>query len=169
MLQDDEKDRLIISDVPLIASINKPYALRLTGAEKDRADIGYKNVIAMLRNIFLRTAQQYNTSDYHIAVGTRCGISADLVRKIISPPTKKGHKVLTPVVLGCLCVGLKLKPEECEYLFNEFGMPLVFGTSMFISITVCALRDEDSIEDYISELKAYKVPGAERLRDCNSL
>lgn len=167
MLQDDEKNRLIISDAPLIGSVNKQYALRLTAAEKDRADMGYKNVIAKLRNIFLKVAQQYNTSDYHIAVGSRCGISADLVRKIISPPSKKGHKVLTPIVLGCLSVGLKLRQEECEYLFNEFGMPLIFGSSMFVSITVCAIRDGDSIEDYISELKAYKVPGAERLRNCN--
>ena len=64
------KNRLIISDAPLIGSVNKQYALRLTAAEKDRADMGYKNVIAKLRNIFLKVAQQYNTSDYHIAVAS---------------------------------------------------------------------------------------------------
>lgn len=167
MIKHIDSERLMGLNVPLLNEEKEKCVPRLRQNEKAVADTGYKNVIARLRNIFLKTAQQYNTSDYHIAVGTRCGISADLVRKIISPPTKKGHKVLTPVVLGCICVGLKLKREDCEYLFNEFGMPLVFGTSMFVSITACALRDEDSIEDYISELKAYKVPGAERLRSCN--
>ena len=163
MIKDLDKGKLDCA-MPLIIYDKKYGVPRLTPEERCAADTGYKNVISRLRNVFLKVAQRYNTSDYHIAVGTRCGISADLVRKIISPPSKKGHKVLTPIVLGCICVGLKLHEEECRYLFNEFGMPLVFGTSMFISITVCAIRDNDSIESYISELKEYKVPGAERLR-----
>lgn len=163
MLNDLDRGKLN-SAMPLII-YNKNHGVpRLTPEEIGAADTGYKNVIARLRNIFLKVAQRYNTSDYHIAVGTRCGISADLVRKIISPPSRKGHKVLTPIVLGCICIGLKLSEEECRYLFNEFGMPLVFGTSMFVSITICAIRDNDSIESYINELKEYKVPGAERLR-----
>lgn len=163
MLKDLDKEKLDCT-MPLITCDKKHGVPRLTPEEIGVADTGYKNVIVRLRNIFLKVAQRCNTSDYHIAVGTRCGISADLVRKIISPPSKKGHKVLTPIVLGCICIGLKLPAEECKYLFNEFGMPLVFGTSMFVSITICAIRDNDSIESYISELKEYKVPGAERLR-----
>lgn len=158
-----------LKNVPVIEKLEQKAAARLTIEDKNSADAGYRNVIARLRNIFIRISQKYNTSDYHVAVGTRCGISADLARKIISPQSKRGHKALTPITLGCLCVGLKLSQEECVYLFEEYGMPLVFGKSLFVSITMCAIRDRDSIEDYIAELKAYKVPGAERLRDIKDI
>lgn len=162
---DREKLKMLGEEVPLLDNFSKKSCARMTAEDEANADIGYKEVIAKLRNIFIKVAKNSNTSDYHLAVAMRCGISPDIVRRIISPANKRSHKELTPIILGCICVGLKLSKEECQYLFDRFGMPLVFGRSKFISLTMCAIRDQDDIYQYIEELKSKKIPGADRLRD----
>jgi len=164
----DEVSREKLADyknLPIIDFKRIEACPRLTGREIEAADEGYKSVISKLRNIFIRVSRKDNTGDYHVLVATRCGISPDIVRRIILPQNKKSHKALTQVVLGCICVGLQLSKEECEELFDDYGTPLVFGRTRFLSVTMCAIRDKDDISSYIKELQEMKVPGADRLRN----
>lgn len=84
---------------------------------------------------------------------TECGVSKSYMRKII-----KGEKAVTRKFLGRFCVGLKLTPEESDELFSYTGHRLVFGYTYFDSITMCAIRDGDDIEDYEKELEKYYDP-----------
>lgn len=162
MLLDTDKERLAF-DIPIISFDIDKDVPSMEPRQIESAKTGYKKVMRRLRDIFRKVGKHYNTKDYHIAVGSICGISADIIRQIISPYSKKGPKVLTPVILGSICIGLKLSEDECDYLFSEFGIQLVFGKSMFTSITACAIRDKDNVEEYINELRKYKIPGTERL------
>lgn len=101
-----------------------------------------------LRNIFLYKARHATNTARYIA--GQCLLSESLVQKVM-----KGKRSITAEFLGHVCVGLKLSKKETEELFELYGQPLQYNRSLFEAITICAVRDQDDIIDYVDELKMY--------------
>lgn len=141
-------------------NIKKRYAIR-PGTNLNELNRGERLLKAKLASIFINYAE--GESNYYIKVGVACGMDSSTIRKILLSQTDKGWRPITEIILGSICVGLGLTMTASRELFELFGKPLIYGSNIFSSITFCAIRDHDSLEDYLDDLIEYKVPNVKRL------
>jgi len=129
---------------PELKKITPNEALRI-GSQMNKQQ---KDLLRKLRDIFHAHAK--NSSNIAVYVATRCELSDSIVQKVLT-----GKRAVTAEFLGKICVGLSLSQIETEELFNLLGQPLKFESSLFDAITICAVRDHDSIDSYVNELELY--------------
>ncbi len=127
---------------------------KITATDRARLNSVYENNAVLRKKLSdycqIKCAESglgYNPFFY---TAIECELSETYVRKII-----RGDKPVTRNFLGAFCVGMGLTPEESEELFELTGNKLTFGFSYFDSITMCAIRDGDNIEDYLADLEKY--------------
>ena len=114
----------------------------------NQMDQQQKELLRKLRNVFHANAK--NASNIAVYVAMRCDLSDSTVQKVLT-----GKRAVTSEFLGKICVGLALSPEETDELFKMYGQPLDYERSLFEAITICAVRDRDSIDSYVNELEQY--------------
>ena len=102
-----------------------------------------------LIHICTDTANKANASNTAVYISTHCYISESLFRRVMY----RRDRTLSADFIGRICVGLHLSIEESKQLFEEFGSPLVWGHSAFATVTLRALQDGDSIDDYLEDLE----------------
>ena len=134
----------MVEPEPGLKKIAANEALRI-GNQMDQRQ---KELLRKLRNVFHANAK--NASNISVYVATRCDLSDSIVQKVLT-----GKRAVTAEFLGKICVGLSLSQEETKELFELFGQPLVYERSLFEAITICAVRDRDSIDSYVDELELY--------------
>ena len=115
------------------------------GGEMDQRQ---KELLRKLRNVFHANAK--DSSNIAVYVATKCELSDSIVQKVLT-----GKRAVTADFLGKICVGLSLSAEETDELFKLYGQPLDYNRSLFEAITICAVRDRDSIDSYVNELERY--------------
>ena len=127
---------------------------RITAADRAKLSSVFENNNILRKKISdycqqkcIASGSEYNPSFF---AAVECDVSETYIRKII-----RGDKPVSRKFLGQFCVGMGLTPEETDELFALTGKKLVFGYTYFDSITMCAVRDGDNIEDYLRDLEFY--------------
>lgn len=135
---------------PEESSDQKQALFRLTpeklGRIKEVENTNRKKLGFKIQELIIRNGR--DASNMFSYVGTKCALSESAVRNAVN-----GNRTVTLEFLAFLCVGLKVPMEEAEELFNLLGHPLTFGVNYFESVTMCAIRDRDEMEDYLEDLK----------------
>jgi len=117
----------------------------------DKLGSGKRNFVARLMRICSERAGNDNPN-LSVYIGTRCGLSESAFRKVVLKKTRN----VTEEFLGRICVGLGLSLDESESLFFELGKPLVREGSAFAAVTLYALENHSSIDEYIEDLEYFK-------------
>lgn len=143
-----------LGDVPFYPE-ESDVEYRISPIEKRKLYNVYENYSTLIKKMsdYCQTKCKEARSPYNplLYAATECDFSESYMRKMI-----KQEKRVTRKALGQFCVGLGLSIKESEELFALTGKNLVFGYTYFDSITMCAIRDRDNIEDYLNELEEYK-------------
>lgn len=134
----------MVEQEPGLKKIKVNDALRI-GSEMNQRE---KELLRKLRNVFHTNAK--DSSNIAVYVATKCELSDSIVQKVLT-----GKRAVTAEFLGKICVGLSLSIDETEELFRLYGQPLDYNRSLFEAITMCAVRDHDSIDSYVNELEQY--------------
>jgi len=116
------------------------------GVLKEKDDTNRKLLSRKIQELVIRSSR--DASNMFSYVGTKCALSETAVRNAVN-----GNRPITQECLAFLCVGLKVPMKEAEEMFNLFGHPLTFGVNYFESVTMCAIRDRDEMEEYLDDLK----------------
>ena len=118
---------------------------------KKRRDDDTLLLLRKISGFIFSAADKGYASNAILYVSIRCNLSESTIRKVIN-----GSRNATKDFVGRICVGLGLSMSDTEDLFEQLGQPLDFNSCYFDAVTMTAIKDRDSIDDYCEDLKFFE-------------